>query len=211
MLDLSQHSTGGASGGGRERQQTIQISSTDAFRVDYGVQSNPPRDVLLIQTATTRPVFDLLLEAGPLRHGVIVNGHPVSMAAGYSPSEGDTLLLAATPPSSSLSRFAAAVESAATAYQAAVEERLQRSGQKPVTGYLTVTARSPSSLGHATVVFLMDGAPLALINRPPYTVRWDTRSWSDGEHLIEVRALDATGAIVTRSKQLIVVRNTKGR
>jgi hypothetical protein len=38
-------------------------------------------------------------------------------------------------------------------------------------------------------------------------MRWDTRAWKDGEHLVEVRALDKGGGIVSRSKALVVVQN----
>jgi hypothetical protein len=39
-------------------------------------------------------------------------------------------------------------------------------------------------------------------------VRWDTRQWENGEHLVEVRALDGAGKVLTRSKALVVTENS---
>jgi len=45
------------------------------------------------------------------------------------------------------------------------------------------------------------------MNRPPYTMKWDTKEWANGEHLIEIRGLGASGTVVTKSKALVVVDN----
>jgi len=36
---------------------------------------------------------------------------------------------------------------------------------------------------------------------------WDTRTWEDGEHLLEVDALDEHGHVTSRSKTLVVIQN----
>ena len=48
------------------------------------------------------------------------------------------------------------------------------------------------------------------MNRAPYAVRWDTRQWSDGEHLVEVRVVDASGIVLRTRKTLVVTRNETG-
>jgi hypothetical protein len=57
------------------------------------------------------------------------------------------------------------------------------------------------------VTFLHEGDVAGIMNTPPFTMRWNTKEWPDGEHLVEVRALDKGGGILSRSKALVVVQN----
>lgn len=98
---------------------------------------------------------------------------------------------------------------AAQFYRERAIARLRAKGKSPSTGSLTVTAKlSPGDTPDA-VTFLLDGATAAIMNRPPYTMKWDTKEWTNGEHLIEIRALSASGSVLTRSKALVVVDNSK--
>jgi hypothetical protein len=92
-------------------------------------------------------------------------------------------------------------------YRSAAVAALRERGSKPTTGRLTLSANLQAGLSVAAVTFLLDTVPVALLNRPPYRVVWDTRDWQDGEHMVEVRALDARGGILTRSKALVFVAN----
>jgi hypothetical protein len=126
---------------------------------------------------------------------------------GYAPADGDVLLLLATASDDDLRRAGQAITAAARGYASHALARLRAAGRKPVTGALTVVARPAPGGDPGSVTFLLDGVPVALINRAPYSVRWDSADWSDGEHLIEARIIGPSGAVVSRTKQLIVVQN----
>jgi hypothetical protein len=135
------------------------------------------------------------------------NRHPQPFPPDYSPADGDILLLTATRMDMPLDKFSEYVREAAERYKADSLARLKKQGRKPITGILTIHARlAPGDTANA-VTFLLNGDVSAILNHPPYTMRWDTREWPDGEHLIEVRALDTTGAILSRVKKLVVVNN----
>lgn len=149
-----------------------------------------------------------------------LNRRPQPLPAGYSPQDNDVLLLTARVPSPAtgsrgwdtrndipsgkLSEYA---QEAAERYKAEAFARLRKQGRKPATGILTINARLAPGDTASAVTFLLNGDVSAILNHPPYSMRWDTREWPDGEHLIEVRALDKAGTILTQAKKLVVVNN----
>ena len=126
---------------------------------------------------------------------------------GFVPSDGDRLIIQAAPRSSADSAAELDIRRLAADYDAFARERMKTDGRRPTIGNLTVEARLPHTVPSAAVTFLLDGVPMALLNRPPYRVKWDTRDWQNGEHLIEVRALDERGVVVTSTKRLVYVDN----
>jgi len=151
-------------------------------------------------------IFEIL-NSGRTCLGLEASGKTVPMYDGYTPSDGDVMLIGIVPSSDKNDVVASLVEGAYRRYTETARQRQQASGRKPTCGYLTVVAKRLPDQQMGPVVFLLDGSPVAIINRPPYSVRWDTRDWTDGEHLVEVRALSPTGTIVTRNKALVFVKN----
>lgn len=124
---------------------------------------------------------------------------------GYDPQDGDTLQIVAPRTDAAPERVADSVRDAADRYLEMAVARLK--GRRPTTGMLTVAARLAEGENAKAVTFLVDGEVRGIVNSPPYEARWDTRTWADGEHLIEVRALDENGATLTQTRTLVVVKN----
>jgi hypothetical protein len=57
------------------------------------------------------------------------------------------------------------------------------------------------------VSLYVDGDFAGMTNNPPYTFDWDTTTIQDGEHLVEARAVDADGNIVSSLRELVWVDN----
>lgn len=137
-----------------------------------------------------------------------LNRRPQPLPAGYSPQDNDVLLLTATRSDIPPDKLPEYVREAAERYKAEAFARLRKQGRKPATGILTINARLAPGDTASAVTFLLNGDVSAILNHPPYAMRWDTRAWPDGEHLIEVRALDQAGAVLTQAKKLVVVNNS---
>jgi hypothetical protein len=57
------------------------------------------------------------------------------------------------------------------------------------------------------VSFFLDGRLTTLTNQPPFRWQWDTTNAKNGEHLIEIRGLNAQNAVVTTVSKRVVVDN----
>src|SRR5439155_20115938 len=73
-------------------------------------------------------------------------------------------------------------------------------------GRVTIRA-DVSGRGIQLVKFLLDGHLRAIINVPPYSWEWDTRTSPNGEHVIEIEGLDLTGKLINRTTSHVVVEN----
>lgn len=134
----------------------------------------------------------------------------VPLPSGYVPADGDVLVITAIRPPAPRDGLEPALAAATRDYREGALARLRASGREPASGWLTVQARVPAGAAAQAVLFVLDGTVLAIMNRAPYAVRWDTRQWSDGEHLVEVRVVDASGIVLRTRKTLVVTRNETG-
>ncbi|MBM3494676.1 MAG: hypothetical protein FJX72_10245 [Armatimonadetes bacterium] len=164
------------------------------------------RDAAAIGPPGALAALSRFVASRPTTVSLLAAGRPTPVYVGYVPSDGDCILLEPAPsdPSHLSDRT---LQQMADQYKEHSLASLRARGGKPTSGKLTVAANlSALSSQPSAVLFLLDGVPVALHNRPPYRVVWDTRDWQDGEHMIEVRALDERGAILTRSKTLVFVK-----
>ena len=75
-------------------------------------------------------------------------------------------------------------------------------------GQLTINASDPDP--HIQVVtFSVDGALKNLTNQRPYRFTWDTSDSPDGEYVIEARAADAAGNVISVTRTRVWVDNTR--
>ncbi len=137
----------------------------------------------------------------------VQRGQAEAWQPGYDPQDGDALLFVAPAGGSSDPRLADHARDAAERYLEMAIARLK--GKAPTTGSLTVVAKLADGESPRAVTFLLDGAVRAIVNAAPFEVRWNTREWEDGEHLVEVRALDGNGAVLTQTRALVVVQNKR--
>src|SRR5262249_48845779 len=73
-------------------------------------------------------------------------------------------------------------------------------------GRLTVSA-SVSGRGIQMVKFFLDGHLRAMDNNPPFSWEWDTRSSTNGEHVLEIQGLDQDGKLINSTKTKVSVAN----
>ncbi|HLI49860.1 MAG TPA: Ig-like domain-containing protein [Chthonomonas sp.] len=106
-------------------------------------------------------------------------------------------------------QIAQAIQAMANDYAAGAVARAQAEHRLIVSGFLTLKAKLPEGEPDPIefVRFLVDGAVVQLTNVPPFTYKWDTRSVADGEHVVEIDALDKNGKLITQASALIVVQN----
>ena len=95
------------------------------------------------------------------------------------------------------------------AYQAGAAARAQANHRAIVSGLWTLRAKLPPEEPDPIVYvsYLVDDDIVATQNTAPFSFAWDSRQAANGEHLIEIRALDKQGAFVTRARVLVAVQN----
>ena len=78
-----------------------------------------------------------------------------------------------------------------------------------VNSVLTINASLRNVDRTMFVSFYIDGELKSMTNSPPFAFDWDTTTVSNGEHEIEVQALDSSGHIVSKSSSRVIVANEK--
>ncbi len=78
--------------------------------------------------------------------------------------------------------------------------------ESPQRGKVTITANVMGE-GIREVHFLLNGRVVRTTNVPPYLWEWDTTRLPNGEHLLEVRGLDASFTSVTSARRRVIVDN----
>jgi len=175
---------------------------------DTRAKQHSPANLYLNVPYTAALVKDFLPPPGSkVLWSKLIQELPKPLPPGYTPHDGDVLTLIAEQSAIPHSRIEAYAKDAARYYQAQALARLRATGRKPVTGTLTVTARLAKDEHPFSVSFLVDGETRGIMNQAPFTMSWDTRTWEDGEHLLEVDALDEHGHVTSRSKTLVVIQN----
>jgi hypothetical protein len=139
----------------------------------------------------------------------------------YAPTEEDVFVFLV-----SLSPPAGADAQHMTAWKQALDQRIAKLGESyaaqaavraraekrlVVSGLLTLRAKLPANEPDpiAAVTYTIDGNVVAAQNTPPFTHTWDTRQVANGEHVVEIRALNGRGSLLTRAIALIVVENSE--
>jgi hypothetical protein len=162
---------------------------------------------ILVNVKSDDPLFKSLLPPVGAAVQQEVNRRPLPLISGYSPRENDALQILAARSETPMDRLAVLFREAAESYRQAALARMRAQGKSPTTGTLTVVARLHPTEKPAMVTFHLDGNMIAMLNRSPFTLRWNTRDWPNGEHLLEVRALDTNGTVLTFTRTLVVVDN----
>lgn len=67
----------------------------------------------------------------------------------------------------------------------------QPARRQTITGKTTLEAQASDIVGVAEVRFLVDGIPVGSARKPPYTASWESKSVSNGVHILEARAWDS--------------------
>ena len=112
----------------------------------------------------------------------------------------------ATPKNSDLREQLNAI---ADAYDAEAIARARAAHRPIVSGVWTLRAKLPPEEPDPIVYvsYLVDDDTVATQNTAPFLFGWDTKIVPNGEHLIEIRALNRSGNLVTRVRALVVVDN----
>lgn len=78
-----------------------------------------------------------------------------------------------------------------------------------VSGVLSLKAKLPQGEPDPInfVLYVVDNQIVSSQNVPPFQFEWDTRRETEGEHLVEVRALNRNSHVITSKRTLLVVQN----
>ena len=103
------------------------------------------------------------------------------------------------------------LEALANAYDAGAVSRARAAHRPIISGVWTLHAKLPPNEPDPIVYvsYLVDDDTVATQNTAPFSFGWDTKNASNGEHLVEIRALNSLGALVTHVRALVVVDNPK--
>lgn len=136
----------------------------------------------------------------------------------YRPGEDDVFVFLVTLPAPNASAPAEwrkqvqdRIEASANRYAETAIARAQAEKRRIISGTLTLRAKLPAGEPDpiTLVTYAVDGDFVAAQNTPPYVYTWDTTQVPDGEHVVEIRAHNARGVLLTRARALVVVHNTK--
>jgi len=86
---------------------------------------------------------------------------------------------------------------------------IARAGKETVArGTLAVDARATDPETQYVQLYV-DGEFAGLTNSRPYRLDWDTRQVTDGEHLVEARAVSRSGGLLSTMRSLVYVDNAR--
>ena len=105
--------------------------------------------------------------------------------------------------------IAGKLRSYSNAYASSAIDRAKRSKRKIVSGLLRLVPKLPENEPEpiTTLSYAMDGEVIALHNSLPSVFIWDTTRLTNGEHLIEIRAMSQYATLISTNRILIVVNN----
>lgn len=187
---------------------TLSTGGTSAFTVEPDSQAGRGvKSAILLNAKAGDPLFSNLAPPTGSTLRIDRGSRSSEMPDGYSPLDQETYLITFGVPPTAPTEWSNGLAAATLAYRQAALARLKSAKGSPVTGILTVEARPPEDDQSSCVTFLRDGATLALMNRAPYRIRWNTRDWPDGEYLVEARGLDRAGSVALLARKLIYVQN----
>ncbi len=98
------------------------------------------------------------------------------------------------------------------AYTAQSLARARQEHRAIISGILHLQARLPEGEPDPIdyVTYSIDGRAVSQQNVKPFSYDWDTRRAEDGEHVVEVRALNRNLRAITYKRTLVVVQNKPG-
>jgi hypothetical protein len=152
-------------------------------------------------------LFKELLPAAGTRVQTLVGERAAPLPTDYRPQDGDRLLLTAPTGPAVGEGLQEIARKVAEKYRSAAVARLRAEKRKPTTGILSLNVSLAKGDQAGAVTYYLNGAVIAIQNQGPFSLRVDTRRWGNGEHLLEVRALDQNGSTLTYRKVLLVVDN----
>lgn len=190
------------------------------------------RDAEIITTLSTdRGIFAKLLPLPGSPAMLQLPDHsPGAFPEGYSLSQSDAIVIVAsltTPPPilvgpelpqneaerATVWKHAtrALFESIAASYNETAISRAMAEKRKVVSGTLNLKPTLPTDEPDpiTAITYAIDEVVVCARTTAPYLFGWDTGTVNDGEHVIEVRALSASGNVITRSRYLVVINNKK--
>ena len=178
------------------------------FLILRAAESRPAADPAVIHTDIEPgdSIFGRLQPRPGTRLFLSTDAVESPLPAGYAPSSGDTLL-AHSPAAENV--VASLITAAARAYAARSAARAKRYGWRITSGTLPLEASVPEKdlKPIEAVTYSIDGVMIAAQNTPPWKQEWDTRTVPDGEHVVEIAALDGAGSVMTRARALVVTQN----
>jgi len=103
------------------------------------------------------------------------------------------------------------LDALARSYAATAVARARSEKRSVANGILTLRAKLPDAEPDpiAAVTYSIDDALCAAQNVAPFSFDWDTRRTADGEHVVEISALNRNGHLITSARALVVVNNAQ--
>ena len=169
--------------------------------------THKPNTCIATDLHLNQSILKQIFHQQPPQAMLMQHGTVFAFPADYLPAYNDTIAVRIPlPPNSPLPGM---LQNYANAYAAAASKRARLWRLPVVNGIVTVHTRLPAREPDPiyAVAFLIDNSTYDLRNVAPYRFRWNSRKAQDGEHILEVDALNQTGKVITRKVTLVLVQN----
>ncbi len=187
----------------------ISVGSNHLLRVlpDGHSTKQDPAAITLNVASRTWPFTELLPNNGSFVQQQVANRlRPIPLE--FTPSNEDTLVIIVSHPGVTPESARTIISDCSQLYDALARKRLDAQKKRPSTGILTVNVKLPQEDKFAALTYYLDGSLIAIQNRSPFVMRQDTRKWTNGEHVIEARAIDNSNHQITSRKTLVYIDNS---
>lgn len=146
---------------------------------------------------------------------IATSGELHLIPTGYAPSEQDSFVFLVSLPKFSapgVATPAELIEKLGKEYADGAATRAHVAKRKVVSGSLTLQAKLPPGEPDPidAVTYMVDGELQSAQNTAPFSYLWDTKNVTDGEHIVEIRAFNKAGRLLTSARALVVVQNKTG-
>ncbi|MEP6755520.1 MAG: hypothetical protein ABJA67_08475 [Chthonomonadales bacterium] len=138
---------------------------------------------------------------------LLMNMRPAPLPNDFLPVDGDILVITVGASTLKPEELLTALKLEAERYRVSADAAFERSKKAPARGLINLSIAVHPGEKPAAIVYKLDGDVLSIQNSEPFMVRQDTRKWTEGEHLIEVAALDRKGTTITRTTKLLYIKN----
>lgn len=174
-----------------------------------GVKARRDKAALLVNLPIDGPLFSTLLPSVGSEWMIKSGKYLIKPNKDFTPEQDQVYILIAKYDAGRQPSIAENIRHAADYYSALALRRLIDHGGKPCTGMLTVQAHPSQGDKPFACIFSLDGGQSKISNNYPFSCRWNTALFRNGEHLIEIKAMNSSGAVLSTVKYLVYFLNKR--
>jgi hypothetical protein len=162
---------------------------------------------IVVSNPVSAGIFNELMPPIGASVRLMISKREADLPTDFIPHDGDIFVIRVTQTPAATDKLPELAKKLADRYKEAIANKLRAQGKKPTNGTLTVSVNVATGEKLSALTYYLDGEVVAIQNQPPFQLKLDTRRWPNGEHVLEARAVDNNGAVLTQKKTLLYVEN----